>query len=384
MASTSSRKPDCMSSLERLKQHAEARLQRIHAAGQHRVVKPTRRTSDAHAERGGQKSISFCDNDYLSLSCDPRVIRAACDAAEQYGVGAGASRLITGDCPLNSVLERRLAAMKGTEACLVFGSGYLANVGTIPALVGKADTILLDELSHACMHAGARLSGAQIRIFRHNDVGHARSLIDQARGQVLLLTETIFSMDGDRAPLHELNAICEESGAWLMTDDAHGLGILDEPNPAPVQMGTLSKAAGAYGGYVCGPAEVIDMLVSRARGFVYTTGLPAPVLAAAIRALDIMCEEPYRADRAKDHAALFCDLMGLPAPESVIVPVIVGEEARTMNISAALEREGYLVTAIRPPTVPKGTSRLRITFATGHTEADVRRLSESLNRLLQS
>ena len=371
-----------MSSLDRLICHAEARLERLRAAGQHRVLKPTHRMAANQASRNGRRLISFCDNDYLSLSCDPRLAEAACDAARQYGTGAGASRLVTGNAVLNSVLEQQLAAMKGLEACLVFGSGYLANVGTIPALVGQGDTILMDELSHACMHAGARLSGAEVRVFRHNDVDHAGALMREAQGEVLVLTETVFSMDGDLAPLGALADLCEARGAWLMTDDAHGLGVVEQSNPAPIQMGTLSKAAGAYGGYVCAPGPVIDMLTSRARSLVYTTGLPPPVLGAAIAALDIMKNEPGRAARALDNAKVFCALMDLPAPRSVIVPVIIGEEARAMAISAALEEKGYLVTAIRPPTVPEGTSRLRITFATDHDEADVRGLAVSLKALL--
>ena len=372
-----------MTSLERLKAHAEARLAKLHESGRHRTLKPTRRMAGARAERAGRALISFCDNDYLSMSCDPRLVRASCDAAETYGVGAGASRLITGDCPLNAALAARLAEMKGQEAALVFGSGYLANVGTIPALVGQGDTIIMDALSHACMHAGAKLSGAEVRLFRHNDVAHARELIAEAKGQVLVLTETVFSMDGDLAPLEALGALCEEYDAWLMSDDAHGLGVVEQANPALIQMGTLSKAAGAYGGYVCGPAAVIDMLVSRARSLVYTTGLPPTVLATAIAALDIMTAEPERVEWARGHAALFCELMDLPAPESVIVPVVVGEEARAMAISGELEGAGYLVTAIRPPTVPEGTSRLRITFAAGHEEADVRGLAAALKGALE-
>ncbi|WP_084398940.1 aminotransferase class I/II-fold pyridoxal phosphate-dependent enzyme [Henriciella aquimarina] len=371
-----------MSSLDRLTQHAEARVAQLHETGRHRTLKPTHRMAGARASRAGRDLVSFCDNDYLSLACDERLIDAACEAARRYGVGAGASRLITGNCPLNGILESRLAEIKATESCLVFGSGYLANVGAIPALVGRRDTILMDELSHSCMHAGARLSGAEIRIFEHNNVRHAETLMQDAPGQVLLMTETVFSMDGDVAPLDELAALCERHEAWLMTDDAHGFGMLDQANPALVQMGTLSKSAGAYGGYVCAPAPVIEMLTSRARSLVYTTGLPAPVLAAALAALDIMKAEPERAVQARSNAALFCDLMALPAPESLVVPVIIGDEDRAMAISAALEQEGFLVTAIRPPTVPEGTSRLRITFAAGHSEADVRRLAQALKEVV--
>lgn len=372
-----------MTSLERLKAFAEQKLARLEASGQRRQLVETAREAAGRAARAGRPVISFCDNDYLSLSHDARVIEAAASAARQYGAGAGGSRLITGNHPLNTELEARLARMKGMDGARVFGSGYLANLGAIPALVGKGDTIVMDELAHACMHAGARLSGAGVRLFRHNDVADAARLIAGASGQVLLLTETVFSMDGDVAPLADLGALAEATGAWLMTDDAHGLGVIDPGNPAHVQMGTLSKAAGAYGGYVCGPEALMQLLVSRARSFVYTTGLPPPVLAAAITALEIIEAEPERGAAARRHARLFTDLMGLPAPQSVIVPVIIGPEAEAMRISAALLERGFLVTAIRPPTVPAGTARLRVTFATGHSEQDVRALARALQEIME-
>lgn len=372
-----------MTSLKRLKDYAEQKLQQLEATGQRRSLVDTARSEGGRAARDGRRLISFCDNDYLSLSHDPRVVEAAADAARLYGAGAGASRLISGNHPLNTELETRLARIKGTEGARVFGSGFLANLGTIPALVGKGDTIVMDELAHACMHAGARLSGAEIRIFRHNDVEDARRQLEGASGQGLILTETVFSMDGDRAPLEALGELAEAAGAWLMTDDAHGLGVLSLNNPAHIQMGTLSKAVGGYGGYVCGPTALMDLLVSRARSFVYTTGLPPSVLAAAITALEIIETEPQRSARAMAHAALFCDLMKLPAPESVIVPVIIGTEAEAMRISATLLEEGFLVTAIRPPTVPAGTARLRVTFAAGHDEQDVRALAGALSQIME-
>lgn len=372
-----------MTSFERLKAHAERKLAQLEASGQRRSLTETARKAGGRAARAGRHVISFCDNDYLSLSHDPRVMQAAADAALRHGAGSGGSRLITGNHPLNSALEARLAALKGTEGARVFGSGFLANLGTIPALVGKGDTIVMDELAHACMHGGARLSGAEICLFRHNDVADAARQMRGAGGQVLLLTETVFSMDGDAAPLAELGALAEAAGAWLMTDDAHGLGITEQDNPAQIQMGTLSKAVGGYGGYVCGPAALMDLLTSRARSFVYTTGLPPSVLAAAIMALDIIRAEPERAEKARRHAALFCARMGLPAPESVIVPIIIGPEAEAMRVSAALLERGYLVTAIRPPTVPAGTARLRVTFATGHEEADVRAFAGALRDIME-
>ena len=372
-----------MTSFERLKAHAERKLAQLEASGQRRSLTETAREAGGRAARAGRHVISFCDNDYLSLSHDPRVMQAAADAALRHGAGSGGSRLITGNHPLNSALEARLAALKGTEGARVFGSGFLANLGTIPALVGKGDTIVMDELAHACMHGGARLSGAEIRLFQHNDAADAARQMRGAGGQVLLLTETVFSMDGDAAPLAELGALAEAAGAWLMTDDAHGLGITEQDNPAQIQMGTLSKAVGGYGGYVCGPAALMDLLTSRARSFVYTTGLPPSVLAAAITALDIIQAEPERAEKARRHAALFCARMGLPAPESVIVPIIIGPEEEAMRVSAALLERGYLVTAIRPPTVPAGTARLRVTFATGHEEADVRAFAGALRDIME-
>ena len=372
-----------MTSFERLKAYAEQKLAQLEASGQRRSLTETAREAGGRAARAGRPVISFCDNDYLSLSHDPRVMQAAAEAALAYGAGSGGSRLITGNHPLNSALEARLADLKGTEGARVFGSGFLANLGTIPALVGKGDTIVMDELAHACMHGGARLSGAEVRLFRHNDVADAARQMRGAGGQVLLLTETVFSMDGDLAPLSELGALAEGAGAWLMTDDAHGLGITKQDNPAQIQMGTLSKAVGGYGGYVCGPAALMDLLTSRARSFVYTTGLPPSVLAAAIAALDIIKAEPERRAKASRHAALFCELMGLPAPESVIVPIIIGPEAEAMRVSAALLERGYLVTAIRPPTVPAGTARLRVTFATGHEEADIRAFAGALKDIME-
>ena len=370
-----------MTSFERLNAYARQKLGQLEATGQRRSLVETARETGGRAARAGRPVISFCDNDYLSLSHDARVTNAAAEAARLYGAGSGGSRLITGNHPLNAALESRLARLKGTEGALVFGSGFLANLGTIPALVGKEDTIVMDELAHACMHGGAKLSGAQVRLFRHNDVADAARQIAGAPGQVLLLTETVFSMDGDVAPISELGALAEATGAWLMTDDAHGLGILKMDNPAQIQMGTLSKAVGGYGGYVCGPAALIDLLTSRARSFVYTTGLPPAVLAAAVAALDVMEAEPERGVKASRHAALFCELVGLPAPSSVIVPIILGPEAEALRVSAALLERGFLVTAIRPPTVPAGTARLRVTFAAGHEEGDVRAFAGALNEI---
>jgi len=361
---------------------AEEKLDRIRARSLHRRLRPTLRSEGGRADREGRRLVSFSDNDYLGLSTDPRVKQAAADAALRHGAGAGASRLVTGDCPLYAELEAALAAMKGTEAALVFGSGYLANISVIPVLARPGDHILLDALSHACMHAGARLSGAIVETFRHNDAEDLRArLAASAAARKLVLTETVFSMDGDLAPLDAIAEACADHGAWMMTDDAHGFGVVDALNPAPLQMGTLSKAAGGYGGYVCGPRPFIDLLINRARGFVFTTGLPPAALGAAIEALRIMKAEPARGARALAHARRFSRALDLPAAQSAIVPVILGSADETLAQSQWLAENGFLVTAIRPPTVPAGTARLRVSFSSGHRQEDVEALCEAMKRM---
>ncbi len=346
----------------------------------------TARGPDMRAQRTDQTLISFCDNDYLGLSQDRRIIKASQHAAGEYGVGAGASRLVTGNNPLNAELEKQLALMKRLPSARVFGSGYLANVGTIPALVGSQDLIVMDELSHACMHAGARLSRAEILVFKHNDLASLESALagNEAGRRILVLTETVFSMDGDVAPLVEISRLCDQYGAWLMTDDAHGFGVLDLDNPAPLQMGTLSKAVGSYGGYVCGDVDFMHLLTNRARSLVYTTGLPPSVLAASLEALKIIRAEPQHAETVLGHASLFCQLLDLPKPQSMIVPVIYGSEQKALTASSLLQDAGYLVSAIRPPTVPEGSSRLRITFSASHKESDVRALAAAMKRIGQT
>src|SRR5579872_2690050 len=286
-----------------------------------------------HAERDGRRLLSFSCNDYLNLSQHPAIIKAATEATERYGVGAGASRLVTGNHPLYAELEIRLAQLKGSEAACVFGSGYLANTGVIPALAGPGDLILIDELSHACIHAGAKLSGAAIHLYRHADAAHAAGLLAQERQRhrrALIVTDGVFSMDGDLAPLAELSNLAEQYDAWLLTDDAHGLGVVgngrgssfaDGAAAVPLQMGTLSKAVGGYGGYLCASQAVVDLMRTRARTFIYSTGLPPAVVAAAIAALDLIAREPAYVAEPLRKARLFCRALNLPAAQSAIVPV---------------------------------------------------------------
>lgn len=367
---------------------AHAKLAELDSASLKRTLVASDRTDGIHIEREGRTFISFCCNDYLNLTHDPRVKAAATAATGRYGVGSGASRLVTGNHPLLPALEAHLVRLKDAEDAVVFGSGYLANLGIIPTLVGAKDLILADELSHACLLAGQTLSGAVSHLFRHNDADHLRALLDAHRGshrRCLILTDGVFSMDGDLAPLPDLVDLAERFDAWLMTDDAHGIGVIGNGRgstfafgdklPVPLQMGTLSKAVGAYGGYVCASRPVIDLLKTRARTLIYSTGLPPGTVAAAIAALDIIETEPAYCARPVENAALFCRTLGLPPPASPIVPLVLGDAETALAASRMLEAEGFLVTAIRPPTVPAGTARLRFTFTARHAAEDILRLA---------
>ena len=346
-----------------------------------------------YVERAGRRLISFSCNDYLNLSRHPTVIKAVVDAAERYGTGAGASRLVTGNHPLHAELEARLARLKATDAACVFGSGYLANTGIIPALAGSDDLILADELSHACIHAGAKLSGATVKLYRHADTDHAEALLLAHRAghpRALLVTDGVFSMDGDLAPLHDLANVAKRFDAWLLADDAHGLGVVGGgrgssfadgnggPADVPLQMGTLSKAIGAYGGYLCASQAVIDLMYTRARTFIYSTGLPPPVVAAAIAALDIVEHDKAYVAEPLRKARLFARALNLPEPQSAIVPLILGDSDVTMAAARSLEEDGFLVVGIRPPTVPHGSARLRFAFTAQHPDAEIERLTKSV------
>jgi 8-amino-7-oxononanoate synthase len=363
-----------------LRDFARGQLDAAERAGLRRRPVVTQRPGGGRVRRDGRELVSFSCNDYLGLAHHPAVIAAARAALERFGAGAGASRLVTGNHPLYAELESLLAEMKGTERALVFGSGYLANVGVIPALVGNQDLILADRLCHACMWDGARLSGATVLRFDHNDVEHCRSLLEDGRrraGRCLILTETVFSMDGDRGRVAALAELAREYDAWLLTDDAHGLGILPT-QPVDLQMGTLSKALGGCGGYVCAASEVIAWLENRARTLMFTTGLPPATVAAAAAALRVLRDEPERRARPLENARLFTTALGRPDAESPIVPVVLGEPARALAASAMLERNGLLVVAIRPPSVPPGTARLRFAFSAMHEPEPIERAAALL------
>ena len=371
-----------------LDKFAAAKLRDLDAKNRRRSLSDSARADGIWIERGGKRLLSFSCNDYLNLSQHPAVREAAIAAIRDYGAGAGASRLVTGNHLLYRTLEERLAHIKGSEAACVFGSGYLANIGIIPALIGREDLVLVDALAHACIWAGARMSGAKVMSFRHNDTAHVAALLEGARRDhrhALIATEGVFSMDGDRAPLPVLAQIAEAHDAWLMVDDAHGFGVLGlgrgtsfteaAPVAVPLQMGTLSKALGSYGGYLCASASVIELMKSRARPLIYSTGLPPASVAAAIAALDVIAREPGLTEKPLTKARHFTTLAGLPEAQSAIVPVILGDDGAALAASRELESEGFLVTAIRPPTVPDGTARLRLTFCAQHPDEAIERLA---------
>jgi 8-amino-7-oxononanoate synthase len=335
---------------------------------------------------GGHELLNFSSNDYLGLANDPVLKHAATAAIEKYGVGAGASRLVCGNLAPYRELEEKLARFKGTEAAIVFGSGYAANVGTITALVGAGDVVILDKLDHASIIDGARQSGATIRVYPHKNLKKLEDILRRVTGRVLIITETVFSMDGDLAPLKEIVLLKEKYGAWLMVDEAHATGLygpnrrgLAEPlgvaDRIEITLGTLSKALGCAGGYVAGSRVLIDYLRNTARSLIYSTALPPAVVAAAGAAIDfVMSAEGHRRrDQLwRNVSELKNGLSALGIvneSRSPILPVIVGDAA--WDWSRQLLTAGIFVPAIRYPTVPRGKERLRVTVSAAHTPADL-------------
>lgn len=340
-------------------------------------------------EIGGKSFLNFASNDYLDLSQHPFVIDAARKALADYGAGSTASRLVSGTLDLHDQLEQKLAAHKGYPAALVFGSGYLANAGIIASLVGDGDAIFADKLVHASVIDAAKLSGAKLIRFRHNDADHLRELVKQSAGfrRSLVVTESVFSMDGDLAPLAEISAIAKGIGAMFVVDEAHATGVfgpngsgrvreLKIESDVNVSMFTMSKALGGYGGGVACSPVIRDWFINRARSFIYTTALPPSVIAAAIAAVELLDEHPdWGAEllrRAKTfRAALKSRGLDTLNSESQIVPVLIGDNERTMTAAQRLREKNILVAAIRPPTVPAGTARLRLSLTLAHSDTDL-------------
>jgi glycine C-acetyltransferase/8-amino-7-oxononanoate synthase len=333
----------------------------------------------------GRPVILLCSNDYLGLATHPAVVQAAVRATERYGCGAGASRLICGTLPPHEELESSLAEFKGTESALLFGSGYLANLGIIPSLIGRKGLILADRLCHASLIDGCRISGADFRVFRHRDSNHVESLLKRRspNGPALIVTDGLFSMDGDLAPLTELASLAKRYGATVYVDDAHGTGVMGPTGRGTIEefgveheirfhMGTLGKAVGSSGAYVVGPQETIEYLVNTVRPFIFTTASPPATAGAAIAALAVIRQEPERRARlwANRHR-LFHGLQRLgfrmTATVSPILPILIGDARKAIAFAEQLLAHGVYAPAIRPPTVPDHTSRIRITVTSEHT-----------------
>ena len=373
--------------MPKLTEHCETALADAEARNLRRNLRVSARFSGSavEIEQGGRRFVSFACNDYLGLRAHRSVIAAGQQALAEYGAGAGASRLVTGNHPVYGQLEAKLAAMKAAEAALVFGSGYLTNLGVIPALMSKGDVIFADKLVHACIIDAAQLSGARLIRFKHNDMEHLEALLKEHREEspnALIVTDHVFSMDGDVAPLKEIAALGEKYETWTMADDAHGLGIVKPAAEMDVWMGTLSKAAGCYGGYVVAKRSVIDFLTSSARSFVFSTGLPASVCASALAALNVIEREPERGKRALMLANRVAQALNLPSAVSAIIPVILGTPEAALAASEKLKEKGLLAVAIRPPTVPPGTARLRLAFSAEHTDAQVDQLIAALKGMV--
>ena len=351
-----------------------------------------------HTLIDGRPMLSFCSNDYLGLANHPAIARRLTEAVAAHGTGAGASHLVNGHHAEHEALEEELAAFTGREAALVFSTGYMANLGVISALMGRGDTVVQDKLNHASLIDGSQLSQARLLRYRHNDPAHLEDRLKQAQGKCLVVTDGVFSMDGDCARLNAISELCQAHGAWLMVDDAHGLGVLGDQgqglvsqcgldeSEVPLLVGTLGKAFGTAGAFVAGRRSTIDYLLQYARSYIYTTAAPPAVAAATREALMLVQQaDPVRArlNRLIQRFRQGVDQLPfeLMPSHTPIQPLLVGSNEAALTLSQGLRERGLLVTAIRPPTVPAGEARLRVTLSAGHSEADVDRLLNTLEDL---
>jgi 8-amino-7-oxononanoate synthase len=357
---------------------ADAQLQEVKAKGQWRQLR-MREGNGPRVLVDGRPVVSFASNDYLGLSVHPRVQAASAEAVARWGSGSGSSRLIVGNLGVHAELEEVIAEWTQTDAALVFTSGYQANLGVM-ATFGAGALIVSDELNHASLIDGARLARSRVVVYRHGDVDHAANLVASAEGRALVVSDTVFSMDGDVADVAALSEVCAQWGALLVLDDAHA--VLERPavgsSVSCVRIGTLSKALGSQGGFVVGDRRWIDLLVNRARSFIFSTGL-APACAAAATAAIGICRSP-EGDRLRAILRRHTDTLraGHPSP---IVPIVIGDESGALAAADQLLGAGLLVPAIRPPTVPPGTSRLRVSLSAAHLDEDVDRLAAALAKL---
>ena len=347
----------------------------------------------------GRSLINFCSNDYLGLASHPDIVKALKHAADLYGTGSGASHLVSGHSVVHQKLEEQLAEYTGRPRALLFSTGYMANIGAINALIGRRDLVLQDQLNHASLLDGGRLSQADFKRYKHVDMASLEQRLEQSSAErKLIVTDGVFSMDGNLAPLREISSLAKKHSAWLMVDDAHGVGVLGQQGgglveelnmsveQVPVLVGTLGKSFGTFGAFVAGSEALIETLIQYSRSYIYTTALPPAIAAATIASLKIVREETWRRDKLGLLIARFrsgAEQIGLQLAESntPIQPVLINDDEKVMQVGQKLRAAGFLVGAIRPPTVPVGTGRLRITFSADHSEEQVDQLVAALDSL---
>jgi 8-amino-7-oxononanoate synthase len=374
------------------------RLAEIRRSGLHRRMRLIEGPQGPRVLLDGAEVLLLCSNNYLGLADHPRVRQAAAEAAERFGAGAGASRLISGSMSLHRRLEQRLAEFKGTEAALLFGAGYLANTGTVAALAGRGAAVFSDELNHASIIDGCRLARARTFVYRHRDLDHLEHCLREAEpGPRLIVTDAVFSMDGDVAPLIDLLGLARRHGARLLVDEAHGTGALGPGGRGAlaaaglsgerdvIVVGTLGKALGGYGAYVCATAEIVELLVNTARPFIFSTAPPPPSVGAALMALSLLADRPGLVEQLRRNAATLREALlanGLDpgASRTQIIPVMVGDARRAMALCERALEGGVFAQAIRPPTVPEGSSRLRLTVMANHSAGELRAAAKVIGR----
>ncbi|GAX59778.1 8-amino-7-oxononanoate synthase [Candidatus Scalindua japonica] len=372
-------------------------LNRIKQSGLYRELKVVDNSQGTHIEINGKMFLSFCSNNYLGLANNPTVIKAVKDAVEEYGWGAGASRLVSGNMKLHELLEDEISRFKGKEAALVFPTGYMANLGAISTMVAGGDLVICDKLNHASIIDGCRLSGADFRVYAHCNMEKLENIFRKSAkyNRKLIVTDSVFSMDGDLAPLPDIINIAEKYKAMVMVDEAHATGVFGESGRGVVEhfdlnkevdivMGTLSKAIGSLGGYVTGEIDLINYLRNKARSFMYTTALPPAVCAASLAGLRLIQKDQSIRESLWHNVHYIKDKLrsmdlNMISSESPIIPILAGDAQRAVDMSTALFKSGILVPAIRPPTVPANSSRLRMTVMSTHTKEDIDRLLDALS-----
>jgi 8-amino-7-oxononanoate synthase len=372
-------------------------LKSLASKGLYRTRRVINSPQGIYLQVDGRTVLNFCSNDYLGLANHPAVVSAFKSAVDQYGVGSGSAHLICGHSATHHALEQELAEFTGRDRALLFSTGYMANLGVMSALLARKDAVFEDKLNHASLLDGGLMSGASFKRYRHGDIEHLNSHLKKASGQKLIVSDGVFSMDGDFAPLPALSIAAKDHNAWLMVDDAHGLGVLGaqggglldyynlNQDDVPILMGTLGKGFGTFGAFVAGSETLIETLIQKSRTYIYTTALPAAVAEATRASLKLVIAESWRRDKLKQLAERFsvgARQLGLQLMNSTspIQPIVIGENQQVINISQALLDAGFLVSAIRPPTVPQGSARLRVTFSALHEEAHVDSLLDVLDK----